>query len=189
MLVDFSGSFHQIPVHPETVPLMAVAMPARVFECLRMPWPRVNHLVGLSTSSKREAKGPENVKRIWTTLTILMPRSPSMWVTFSRHPDALVEAQHKILAIEGVVGITHSALFGHTNTPDGIHPNADEVAALTAMPLPETMKQLCSLMGRLSYYVSFLENVSKRMKPTTTLPKKGARFNFNSVMEKRYEQC
>lgn len=46
-LFDSTGSFHQIPVHPDTVPLTAFATPTLLFECLRMSMD-TNHLVGSS---------------------------------------------------------------------------------------------------------------------------------------------
>ena len=52
------------------------------------------------------------------------------------------------------------------------------------MPMPTTVKQLRSLLGGLSYYRSFLKNLSKRVKPLTALLKKGARFDFTPEMDK-----
>ena len=37
LLFDFTGSFHQITVHKDTIPLTAFATPSRLFEWLRMP--------------------------------------------------------------------------------------------------------------------------------------------------------
>ena len=51
------------------------------------------------------------------------------------------------------------------------------------MSMPRDVKQLRSLMGGLSYFRRFLQNMAKHMRPVTALIKKGAPFVFTSHME------
>ncbi|CAB1110149.1 unnamed protein product [Ectocarpus sp. CCAP 1310/34] len=89
----------------------------------------------------------------------------------------------KLSQPKATIGTTHSALLGHTITPDGIRPNANKVAALAAMPMPTALKRLRSLLGGLSYYRSFVKNLSRRVRPVTTILKKKSSFTFTSDME------
>ena len=66
---------------------------------------------------------------------------------------------------------------------DGVRPNDDRVAALTRMSMPTDIKQLRSLLGGLRYYRKFLPNMARRIRPITTLLKKGVAFEFTSTME------
>ncbi|CAB1118696.1 unnamed protein product [Ectocarpus sp. CCAP 1310/34] len=88
----------------------------------------------------------------------------------------------KLSPPKATIGTTNSAFLGHTITPDSIRPNANKVAALAAMPMPTDLKKLHSLLGGLSYYRSFVKNLSKRVRPVTTL-KKNSFFTFTSDME------
>ena len=49
--------------------------------------------------------------------------------------------------------------------------------------MPRDIKQLRSLLGGLNYYLKFLPNMAKRIRPITALLKKGATFDFTSPME------
>ena len=51
------------------------------------------------------------------------------------------------------------------------------------MPMPSDTKQLRSLLVGLSYYRKFLPDMARRIRPITTLLKKGATFEFTSTME------
>ena len=81
------------------------------------------------------------------------------------------------------IGAARVEFLGYIISEVGVRPNDDKIAALTRMPMPRDIKQLRSLLGGLRYYVKFLSNMAKRVRPTTTLLKKGATFGFTSPME------
>ena len=74
-------------------------------------------------------------------------------------------------------------LLGHVILADGVRPNDERVATLTRMHMPTDIKQLRSLLGGLSYYRKFLPSMARRIRPITTLLKKGVAFDFTSTME------
>ena len=49
--------------------------------------------------------------------------------------------------------------------------------------MPTDIKQLCSLLGGLSYYRKFRPNIARRIRPITVFLKKGVAFDFTSTME------
>ena len=73
-------------------------------------------------------------------------------------------------------------LLGHSISPADVRPNAENVSALTLMPMPRDLKQLRTLLGDLSYYRKFLRDMSKRIRPITALLKKGVNFFFTPSM-------
>ena len=89
----------------------------------------------------------------------------------------------KLSPSKATIGTTKADFLGHTISPEGVLPNAKKVEALTQMPMPRDVKQLRSLMGGLSYYRRFLKNMAKRVRPVTSLLKKGVPFAFTSEME------
>ena len=81
------------------------------------------------------------------------------------------------------LGATDADFLGHSISPAGARPNAENVSALTLMPMPRDLKQLRSLLGGLSYYRKFLPDMSKRTRPITTLLNKGLKYLFTPSME------
>ncbi|CAM9304484.1 unnamed protein product, partial [Discosporangium mesarthrocarpum] len=49
----------------------------------------------------------------------------------------------------------------------GIHPNPQKVEALTRMPLPRDGSELRSLLGGMSYYMKFIPEIVKIVRPLT----------------------
>ncbi|CAB1107122.1 unnamed protein product [Ectocarpus sp. CCAP 1310/34] len=172
-LFDFTGSFHQIPVHPDTIPLTAFATPTCLFEWLKMP-------MGASQSSGRWMKViNEVIKNLegvdpYLDDVVLYDKTPADHIrTMRAFLQRLPKHKLKLSPPKATIGTTHSAFLGHTITPDDIRPNANKVAALAAMPVPTDLKKLCSLLGGLSYYRSFV----------TAFLKKNSSFTFTSDME------
>ena len=61
------------------------------------------------------------------------------------------------------LGSTDADFLGHSISPAGARPNAENVSALTLMPMPRELKQLRFLLAGLSYYRTFLPDMSKRI--------------------------
>ena len=67
--------------------------------------------------------------------------------------------------------------------PDGVRPDDNKIATLTRMPMRKGIKKLCSLLGGLSYYRTFLPNVIKRVSTITALLMKGVTSGFTPSTE------
>ena len=182
-LFDFTGSFHQITVHKDTIPLTAFATPTRLFEWLRMPMGAsqsagwfvkvinevIKDLIGVEAYLDDVVKYDANPADHVSSMRAFLERL--------RHHDL------KLSPSKATIGTTKADFLGHTISPEGVLPNAKKVEALTQMPMPRDVKQLRSLMGGLSYYRRFLKNMAKRVRPVTSLLKKGVPFAFTSEME------
>ena len=182
-LFDFTGSFHQITVCKDTVPLTAFATPTRLFEWLRMPMGAsqspgwfvkvinevINGLPGLEAYLDDVVKFDEN---------------PAQHVAGMRAFFERLRQHHlKLSPPKATIGTTKADFLGHTISSEGVLPNARKVEALAKMPMPTNIKALRSLMGGLSYYRRFLKSMAKRVRPVTALLKKGVPFVFTSEME------
>ena len=51
------------------------------------------------------------------------------------------------------------------------------------MPMPRDLKQVRALLGGVGYYRKFLRDLSKRIRPITSLLRKGVKFAFTPAME------
>ena len=61
----------------------------------------------------------------------------------------------KLSPLKATIGAADEDFLGQTISPAGIMLNAQKVEALMEMPMAESLKQLRSRLGRLSYYRIF----------------------------------
>ena len=133
-LFDFTGSMHQIPVHPDTTPLMAFATQTRVFEWLRVPMGASQSAGNFVRVINEVIQGVECVEAYLDDVVVIKEtpeqhvQSMRNFSTDSRlttssclHPQRSAPPTRKFL--------------GHIITPDGVSPNPDKVAALTKMTM------------------------------------------------------
>ena len=81
------------------------------------------------------------------------------------------------------MGATDAKFLGHSISPAGVRPNVEKVSVLINMPMPTDVKQVRALMGSINYYSIFLPDLSKRLRPTNSLFRKGVKFAFTPDME------
>ena len=86
------------------------------------------------------------------------------------------------------LGATNVNFLGHSASPAGLCPNAENVPALTNMLMPTAVKQARVLIGGVNSYRKCLSDLSKRVRPINALLWKGVRFAFTSVMERWCEK-
>ena len=82
------------------------------------------------------------------------------------------------------LGATDANFLGHSISPAGLRPNEEKVSALINMPMPTDVKQVRALMGGINYYLNFLPDLSKRLRPINSRLRKGVKFAFTPAMEK-----
>lgn len=164
-LFDFTGSFHQITVHKDTIPLTAFATPTRLFEWLRMPQGASQSAGWFVKVVNEVIKGLEGVEAYLDDV-VKYDANPETHVrTMRAFFERLRKFDLKLSPSNATVGTTKADFLGHTISSEGVLPNARKVAALAKMPMPKDVKQLRSLMGGLSYYRRFLKNMAKRVRP------------------------
>ena len=80
-------------------------------------------------------------------------------------------------------GARDAEFLGHSILPVGVRPSEEQVSALIKMPMPRDLKQVRALLGGVGYYRKFLHDLSKRIRPITSLVRKGVKFEFTPTME------
>lgn len=89
--------------------------------------------------------------------------------------------KQKLSSDKSRFGVARVDVLGHLISKDGVRPNDDRIADLSRMPMPSDIKQLRSLLGRLSYDRKFLPDMAHLIRPITALLKKRATFEFTST--------
>ena len=81
------------------------------------------------------------------------------------------------------LGATDAERLGHSISPECVCPNADKILALIKMPMPRDLKQVRALLTVVGQYCKLLRNLSTRIRPITSLLRKGVKFEFTPTME------
>ena len=89
----------------------------------------------------------------------------------------------KSCPLKAWLGATDADVLGYSVSPSSVHSNAAKASALILMPTPRDLTQLRSLLGGLSYYRKFLQELSGRIRPITAVLKEGVKFSFTPTME------
>ena len=97
--------------------------------------------------------------------------------------ERLRDYNHKLSPSNARLGATDAVFLGHSISPAGVRPNADKISALIKMPLPRDLKEVRAMLGGVGYYRKFLRDLSKRIRPITSLLRKGVKFEFTPAME------
>ena len=71
---------------------------------------------------------------------------------------------------------TDADVLSPSISPASVRPNAEKVSALIKMPIPRDLKQVRALLGGVGH-------MSNRIRPITSLLRKGVKFEFAPAME------
>ena len=82
------------------------------------------------------------------------------------------------------LGAIDANFLGHSFSPAGQRPNAENVSALTNMPMLADVRQVRALMGGINNYRNRLPDLSTRLRPINALLPNGVKFAFTRAMEK-----
>ena len=82
------------------------------------------------------------------------------------------------------LGATDVNFLGNSSSPAGLRPNAENMSALTDMPMPTDVKQVRALMDGVNYYRECSRGLSKRLRPINALLRNGVQFSLTRVIEK-----
>ena len=180
---DLFSGFTQLTIHPDTIPLTAFCTPNGLYEWLRMPQGAGGTPAWFVSVMRLVTADLDNI-RMYLDDGIGSDDCPLYHVATLATLFAHLRLHRlKLSPDKSRIGTARVDFLGHIISADDVRPNDDRVAALTRMPMPTDIKQLRSLLGGLSYCRKFLPNMTCRMRPITTLLKKGAAFDFTSTME------
>lgn len=81
-------------------------------------------------------------------------------------------------------GVSAGTFLGFVFHRNGIEVDPSKIKAILEMPPPITLKQLKSLMGKISYIRWFIPNLSKKVKTWSVIMKKGFEFVWSEECQK-----
>ena len=84
----------------------------------------------------------------------------------------------KLSASKVRLGATDADFLGHSISPAGVRPNAENMSALIKMSMPQDLKQVRGLLGGVGYHRKLLRNLPKQIRPITSLLREEGKFEL-----------
>lgn len=78
--------------------------------------------------------------------------------------------------------------LGHIVSPNGIMPEPSKASALNNLHIPKMVKDVRSFIGLASYYLGFAPKFLDIVKPSTSLTRKHAHFEWTSLCQEALDK-
>ena len=115
--------------------------------------------------------------------------------TRSEHDEnlckALDRAQERNLKLNSdklTVGVQEVEYFGHLVTSEGLKPDPAKVNAIMNMPAPTDKKELCTILGMITYLSKFAPSLSEETKPMRDILKDDVEFAWDKPQQDAFEK-
>jgi hypothetical protein len=101
--------------------------------------------------------------------------------------QTLADNQFYIKASKCEIAKSRLEYLGHIISGDGVATEPTKVSAVSAWPLPKTVKQLKGFLGLTGYYRRFIQNYGVICRPLTQLLKKETKFHWGAQEQQAFE--
>lgn len=189
--LDLASGFHQIEMHPDSIPKTAFSVENGKYEFTRMPF-------GLKNSPSTFQRVMDDVLRDLQNKVALVYMDDVIIFSASldEHIANLKSVFKKFREYNLKVQLDKSEFLrkeveflGHVITADGIKPNPKKIIAIQNFPIPKTVREIKSFLGLLGYYRRFIKDFAKITKPFTQCLKKGMKIEHNKTFVDAFNLC
>lgn len=184
--LDLASGFHQIQMHPDSVPKTAFSTDKGHFEFTRMPFglknapatfQRLMNFILRDYINKICLVYLDDIIILGTSLQEHCENIRKIFARLKQHNLKIQLDKSEFMRKE-------VAYLGHIVSKDGVKPNPAKIEAVKNFPIPKTQKEIKQFLGLLGYYRKFVPNFAKLTKPLTTCLKKG---NIINIENKEYK--
>lgn len=189
--LDLASGFHQIEMHPDSIPKTAFSVEHGHYEFVRMPFGLKNAPATFQRVMDDVLKGLQNkiclvyMDDIIIFSTSLQEHINNLKLVFER----LSQAGLKIQLDKSEFLCKSVEFLGHVITPEGIRPNPKKIEAIRKFPIPKTAKEIKSFLGLIGYYRKFIKNFAQLTKPMTRCLKKDSKIEHTPEFVNCFETC
>lgn len=181
IVLDLKNGFHQVPMHPDSVPLTAFVTPMGQYEYLYMPFGLTNAPPVFQRYINLVLRELIEAKKIVVYLDDINVGSK----TVEEHTE-VVESVLRLFAEAGLKLNLRKCKFaydelqylGYVVNEHGIHPNEAHLNAIKNYKVPTNAKEVQRCIGLFSYFRRFVYDFSRIARPLNHLIKKDSKFEW-----------
>lgn len=101
---------------------------------------------------------------------------------------AIKEAGFKLNKKQCSFAKSSAAYLGHLVEENTIRPLNDNLTAIKKFPKPQTQKNIRQLLGKINFYLKFIQNASAILEPLHNLLRKNVRFDWSRECEISFDK-
>ena len=139
-MLDLVSSFHQITAHKDTIPLTAFCAPTGLYEWVVMPQGSSASSEWFVKVSDEVIKGLEQVAAYLDDVIVFDFDPTALFKTMRALFERLRLHNLKFSPSKARLGATDADFLGHSISPAGVRPNAEQKSALIIKPMPRDLK-------------------------------------------------
>ena len=128
----------------------------------------------------RVYEGFERVKLFIDDIVCFSKNGEQHVCDLRRFFERLTKFDLKLAPNKALLGAAEIIFLGHKISSEGVGPDPNKVKATKEMSMRQTVSQLRSLFGALSYYRRQLPKMAARTRLLNSLLRKGVKFEFTS---------
>ena len=178
--LDLQHAYQQLTLEESLKPLTTINTHRGLFHYNRLPF-------GVSSAPGIFQRTMDSLLQGLSHVTVYLDDILITGETGEQHLENLETVLHKVETADlrlrrskrifMAPGIEY---LGHKISPQGLHPTPDKIKAIRDAPKPESVSELKSFLGLLSYYSRFLPNASSTLTPLYSLLQSNKKWAWSS---------
>ena len=185
--LDLKEGFWQVPVHPDTRPLTAMATPWGLYEYCRMPFGLKNAPPTFQRLMNEVLRGLDKVRVYLDDIVVYTD-------TYEEHIMVLDSVFQRLHKYGLIINEQKTSLFTQTLhylglefSPYGYKPLEVILPKLDKIPPPKTKRDIQKFMGTINYYRNHVPALAEHAAPLYELLKKNKRFSWTNVEQEAFD--
>ena len=184
--VDLAHAYMQIPLDDEAKKLTTINTHRGLFQYNRLPF-------GIASAPAIFQRTIETVLQGISDTSVYIDDILVTGATEEQHMQnldevltRLEEAGLRLKQDKCQFLLSEVEYLGHVLSAEGLQPSQKNVQAIQKVPTPETVTQLKSFLGMVTYYLKFLPNLADTLSPLYSLLQKGSKWQWGESQEKAF---
>ena len=180
--LDLAQGYHQVPMHPDSVPKTAFVTPDGHYEYLRVPFGLANAPAVFQRVINKMLGDLQNGAVLAYMDDLLIPSATISegMVLLERVLNLVAEAGLKLNLSKCSFLKGQLEYLGHEVSAAGVQPGTRKVRAVSDFPAPENVHGVRQFVGLVSYFRKFIRNFAVLARPLTDLLKKDVPWRWCS---------
>jgi hypothetical protein len=188
--LDLRSGFHQVPLHPDAVPLTAFATPDGLYEYTRVPFGLKNAPPFFQQTMTRVLSGlVDNVCQVFIDDIIVYGEDDTQFLhNLELVLERLRAYNFRVKHSKCCLGKREVEYLGHIVNGEGIALSPSRKQALYELQPPKSTAQLRSFMGLVNYFRAFVPRFAQTAKPLTRMCSEKVPFRWDEEHEQAFTQ-